>query len=50
MLEALPQIAGFFISVLQEYWLLYTGCSVLAGFLALRILDRIFHIFDIIRR
>lgn len=50
MLEALPQITTFLADVFQRFWVLITGCSVLAGFLALAVLDRIFHIFDILRR
>ena len=50
MLEAMPEMVNFFMSMIQRYWGLITGCSVLAAFLALAILDRIFHIFDVIRR
>ena len=50
MLEYLPQISAFLTDVFQRFWVLITGCSVLAGFLALAVLDRVFHIFDIIRR
>ena len=50
MLEAMPQMVDFFMSMIRQYWGLITGCSVLAAFLALAVLDRIFHIFDVIRR
>lgn len=50
MLEYLPQIFEFFVSIIQQYWVVVTGSSVLAGFAALAVLDRMFHIFDIIRR
>ena len=50
MLDALPEIFDFFKSLVRQYWLLITGSSVLAAFLALTVMDRIFHIFDIIRR
>lgn len=50
MLDALPQMVEFFMSLIRQYWALITGCSILAAFLALTVLDRIFHIFDVIRR
>lgn len=50
MLEAMPQMVEFFMFLIRQYWVLITGCSVLAAFLALAVLDRIFHIFDVIRR
>lgn len=50
MLEALPDISEFFFLTQYYFWYLMNSCSVLAGFLALAILDRIFHIFDILRR
>lgn len=50
MLDAMPQIWDFFQTIVLEYWELIVGSSVLAGFLALAVLDRMFNIFDIIRR
>lgn len=50
MLEAMPDMVAYFMSLIQQYWGLITGCSVLAAFLSLAVLDRIFHIFDILRR
>lgn len=50
MLEALPQIWTFLQSLFIDFWVLIVGSSVLSGFLALAVLDRMFHIFDIIRR
>lgn len=50
MIEALPEIWAFFSDLVRQYWVLITGCSVLAGFFALAVLDKIFHIFDILRR
>ena len=50
MLEYLPDIGGFLFDVIGRYWALVTGCSVLAGFLALTIVKRIFRILDVIRR
>lgn len=49
MLDSLPLIFDYIVSMIQESWTLMTGCSVLAAFLTLRILDRMFHIFDVIR-
>ena len=49
MLEALPEMVDFFMSMIRQYWTVITGCSVLAAFLALAVIDRIFHIFDDIR-
>lgn len=50
MLESLPEIFDFFVFIVQEYWTVITGCSLLAAFVALAVMDRVFHIFDIIRR
>ena len=50
MLEAMPEMVNFFMTLIRQYWGLITGCSVLAAFLALAVLERIFHIFDVIRR
>ena len=33
MLEALPEMVDFFMSMIRQYWSLITGCSVLAAFL-----------------
>lgn len=49
MLEALPDITVFFFDLAQKYWVLITGCSVLAGFLALAIVKRILRVLEIIR-
>lgn len=49
MLEALPLISAFFFDLAQKYWVLITGCSVLAGFLALAIVRRILRVIEIIR-
>lgn len=50
MLEALPEMVNFFMYTIDRCWGVITRCSVLAAFLTLAILDRIFHIFDVIRR
>lgn len=50
MLEQLPAIFNYVGDMVQDYWTVITGCSVLAGFVALGIIDRVFHIFDILRR
>lgn len=50
MLEFLGAIWEFVWRQLGAIWVLYTTSSVLAGFFALYILDRIFHIFDILKR
>lgn len=50
MIEALPEIWGFVTDIVQQYWQFVTTCGILAGFFALRVLDNIFHIFDILRR
>lgn len=50
MLEFLGDIATFVFSQISSIWLLYTTSSVLAGFFCLWVLDRLFHIFDILKR
>ena len=50
MIEALPQIWDFFSWLVSQYWGLITTCGILAGFFALAVLDKMFHIFDILRR
>lgn len=50
MLEAMPQIFDYVKTVCLQYWEIVLGSSVLAGFFALRVLDRMFNIFDILKR
>lgn len=50
MLEVLPAIADFFWQLCGEIFDLYTTSSILAGFFVLYILDRMFGIFDILKR
>lgn len=50
MLQYLPLIWDFFCSTVTQYWQVVTGCSVLAGFVTLAVLDRLFNIFDILKR
>lgn len=50
MLEYLDAIGSFLFAQFEHIWVLYTSCTVLSGFFTLWILDRIFHIFDIIKR
>lgn len=50
MLDSLPQIWDFFYNTVTQYWKVITSCSVLAGFVTLAILDRLFNIFDILKR
>lgn len=50
MLEVLPAIADFFWLLCGEIFDLYTTSSILAGFFVLYILDRMFGIFDILKR
>ena len=49
MLEVLGDIATLVFSQISSIWVLYTTSSVLAGFF-LWVLDRLFHIFDILKR
>lgn len=50
MLEVLGDIATFVFQQFLSIWNIYTTSSVLAGFFVLWILDRMFHIFDVLKR
>ena len=50
MLEVLPEIWDFFQGIVVQYWNLIMASSVLGGFFTLAVLDRVFHIFDILKR
>lgn len=50
MLDSLPLIAAFFWEVLSKIFDLYTTSSVLCGFFVLWLLDRMFGIFDILKK
>lgn len=50
MLQSLPDIVSFLFSSLTSIFNIYVTSSVLAGFFCLWILDRLFHIFDILKR
>lgn len=50
MIEFLSAIATFIFNQFDTIWALYTGGGVLGFTLVLLILDRLFHIFDIMKR
>lgn len=50
MIEFLSAIATFVFNQFDTIWALYTGGGVLGFALVLWILDRLFHIFDIMKR
>lgn len=50
MLAGVGQILSFFMSWLRNIFSLYVACDVIAAFFALWVLDRVFHVFDAIRR
>lgn len=50
MLEVLPFLAEFLWDILRQVFNLYTTSSVLCGFFVLWILDRMFGIFDILKK
>ncbi len=50
MLDALDSVVQFLFYSIQQTWQLYTMTSVLGAFFALWVLDRLFHIFDILKR
>ena len=50
MIDALPEIADFYFSCASSVWILISTSGIFAAFFALKVLDRIFHIFNIFRR
>lgn len=50
MLDFLSAITSFIFSQFDSIWILYTGGGVFTFTLVLWILDRLFHIFDIMKR
>lgn len=50
MLQALPAIATFFWDFLSRIFNVYTTCSVLGGFFTLWLINKMFGIFDVIKR
>lgn len=50
MLEILESVGTFLFTQIKAIWVLYTGSTVLCGFFTLWVLDRLFHIFDILKR
>lgn len=50
MISALGPILQFMLGFFGEIFDLYTTCAVLSGVFALWVLDRIFGIFDILKR
>lgn len=50
MVEQLGLIATWVFSQFDSIWALYTGGSVLGFVIILWILDRLFHIFDVLKR
>lgn len=50
MLEDLTLIGSWILDQFDAIWALYTGGSVLGFAVILWILDRLFHIFDVLKR
>lgn len=50
MLEVLPALGAFFWSIMKNIFNLYTASSVLCGFFVLWILDKMFNIFDVLKK
>lgn len=50
MFNVLPALSAFFWEIIVQTFDLYTTCSVLAGFFALWVIDRMFGIFDVLKR
>lgn len=50
MLESLTMIGAWILDQFDAIWALYTGGSVLGFAVILWILDRLFHIFDVLKR
>lgn len=50
MMDVLGAIATFVFNQFDAIWLLYTGGGVLGCVIVLWILDRLFHIFDVLKR
>ena len=50
MIDFLSVIAMYILDQFDEIWALYTGGGVLGFALILWILDRLFHIFDVLKR
>lgn len=50
MLEVAGDIATLIFQQFTSIWTLYTTSAVLSGFFVLWVLDRLFHIFDILKR
>lgn len=50
MVEFLSAVATWIFSQFDAIWALYTGGGVLGFTLILWILDRLFHIFDVLKR
>lgn len=50
MIEYLGAIATFIFNQFDAIWALYTGGTVLGSVIVLWVLDRLFHIFDVIKR
>lgn len=50
MAQFLEPIIQFLFSQFRNIWTCYTTVTVISWFFALLVLDRIFHIFDILKR
>lgn len=50
MIEVLDMIARFIWAQFSQIWVLYTCGSILGFAVVLWILDRLFHIFDVLKR
>lgn len=50
MLAGVSEMLSFFFSWIRSIFNLYVACDVISAFFALWVLDRVFHVFDVIRR
>lgn len=50
MFSSVPALFNFILDGLSNIFTIYTTSSVLVGFFALWVLDRLFHVFDILKR
>lgn len=50
MMSGVSAILSFFLSWIRSIFDLYVFCDVISAFFALWVLDRVFHVFDVIKR
>ncbi len=50
MWESITQILEAIFGQISTLWVVYTTAPIISAFFALWVLDRIFHIFDILRK